>query len=337
MPESLTDQINQQLSRVYSPIKIDIENLQRRLIQDVAPRDQVIREPFAHLGATRGKLIRPAIFFLAARAFGKVTENHRIGAHCVELVHVASLIHDDVVDHSPMRRGRASLNARFGDEKALLVGDYLFSRALSLLSPLNSLDAYQCVSQSIVDASAGELRQLEFAFSPDVSEKDYFDYVSRKTAGLFKLACELSAIVSGLSDDTRNVLAQFGVNFGIAFQVADDCADLFNNVEDEGKPVMKDVREGQFTLPVLRLFQLRGRDWVRKWLAELSASGETAIARLSEELRCQGVSDYCIEQGEFFVDRARRAVLSLDSDSVEELVSVCDVLSKKLGCLAEKV
>ncbi|RKY21972.1 MAG: hypothetical protein DRP90_01535 [Planctomycetota bacterium] len=331
----LQSSIAREFKRALAPVRRELAELERRLYSDIMPADPDIAAPFLHLGRMKGKLLRPALVFLTARLFGRIGERHFKVAHAVELVHVASLIHDDVVDHSSMRRGMESMNARFGDETALLVGDYLFSKALEILGGFRDSEAFLMVARVISGASEGEMRQLRRVFDTGVNAADYLDYIAAKTARLFALATELSAMASGADERGRKAAERFGFNFGMAFQIADDCADLFGDAEAEGKPVRNDIAEGRFTLPVIRLFSVEGPAFAARWLELLSSSPAEALDELRAVLLDGNVIEYCAGVAERYVAEADEALAALSpSEAAGGFADLGRLLVRKIRDLA---
>ncbi|GAB4152413.1 MAG: polyprenyl synthetase family protein [Planctomycetota bacterium] len=326
-----------ELDRIFLPVRADLDALEKRLISILKTDEPQLAKALSHIEAMRGKLIRPALIFLTAKTYGGVTARHGLLAHAVELTHIASLLHDDVVDHSELRRGRASLNALLGDEQAILVGDYLFARALEMLEGVGDTEAFVMVARFIGQASSGELHQLSRAFMSDVTEEEYYSYIRRKTAGLFALATSLSAKLSGVSGDERELNRSFGESFGMAFQVADDCSDLLGDSGDEGKPVMKDISEGQMTLPAILLFRKLGQEWGSRILRGVRDGDPDAFKEISDAIRDREIILACASKVNGFVKSAMEAAVQIEGGSGGPLVRLAQVLMKKLNKLAEGI
>lgn len=213
-----------------------------------------------YLIAAGGKRIRPLMTLAAAGLFGYRGHRHQALAACVEFIHTATLLHDDVVDDSDQRRGQASANAVFGNETAVLVGDFLFSRAFELMVADGSLDVLGILSKASATLAEGEVLQLSNNGNLDVSEAVYLKIITAKTAVLFAAACEVGGVVAGCSEQDRRTLHDYGLNLGIAFQMADDLMDygLDESGKGLGKTVGDDFREGKMTLPVV--LSLAGAD-----------------------------------------------------------------------------
>ena len=209
--------------------------------------------------ASGGKRIRPALLLLAARASGGdgADQRERVVtlAAVAEMMHAATLIHDDIVDHSAMRRGRPSANARWGADVSVLVGDYLYSRAIQILVADGDMRVLQAFADATVCMTEGEVLQLQLLRDLKISEADYLRIVTGKTAALMSAASRVGALVAGAPAPTVEALAAFGLNLGIGFQLVDDALDYVAREERLGKPVGSDFRQGKITYPVIHLMR----------------------------------------------------------------------------------
>jgi octaprenyl-diphosphate synthase len=232
----------------------------------------LIPQVAGYIIAAGGKRIRPMLTLGAARLCGYEGERHVGLAACVEFIHTATLLHDDVVDASELRRGTASANAVWGNKSSVLVGDFLFSRAFELMVEDGSLEVLRILSGASSVIAEGEVLQLITAQDPETSEEDYFDVIRAKTARLFAAACEIGAVVADRPRGEWQALQTFGHNIGMAFQLVDDVLDYTARPSTLGKNVGDDFREGKITLPVV--FAYRTAD----------ADGKAFLHRTFEEL-----------------------------------------------------
>jgi octaprenyl-diphosphate synthase len=208
-----------------------------------------------HLIAAGGKRIRPVLTLASAALFGyQGTRQHKLAA-CVEFIHTATLLHDDVVDDSDQRRGRASANALFGNEAAVLVGDFLFSRSFQLMVEDGSLDVLRILSNASAVIAEGEVLQLSTANNLETTEDQYMQVIGSKTAELFAAACEVGAVVAGRASGECRTMREYGMCLGIAFQISDDVLDYAASEDRLGKSLGDDFREGKMTLPVIKALQ----------------------------------------------------------------------------------
>lgn len=227
-----------------------LERLDPLLVEAASPSEVPLSEMATWLLLLRGKRLRPALLFLAA-SFGKAQDSPLLrAAAALELVHVASLHHDDVMDRAPTRRGAASVNQRWGNVLAVMAGTYLFARATKLLAGLGD-EVNLMVSRACADLCAGQLHEVENAFNLDLSETEHLEILGRKTATLFELPCRLGALLADVSDQATRSLSAYGRCIGLAFQLVDDSLDVAGRPGELGKRTGTDLRQGVYSLPVL--------------------------------------------------------------------------------------
>ena len=240
---------------VTSPIRenlIRFEAVYREsLHSDVKLIDTIIR----YISRKKGKQLRPRLCLLSAGLCGEPTENTYRAAALIEMIHVATLIHDDVVDDANLRRGWPSINRVWKNKLSILVGDFMFSKALTNMIHLKDFDALDILSSTAERLSQGEIQQIEKAIKKNMTEKIYYQMVSDKTASLFSAACKLGVMTVTEDNDKREALAKFGEKFGLVFQIKDDLLDITGNVEGLGKPAGFDLKKNILTLPLIYLFE----------------------------------------------------------------------------------
>ncbi|MFA4995265.1 MAG: polyprenyl synthetase family protein [Bdellovibrionales bacterium] len=229
----------------------DIAAVNQLIIQRMESRVEVIPQLAGHIIAAGGKRLRPLLTLACARLCGYEGKRHHKLAASVEFLHTATLLHDDVVDESTLRRGTPSANALFGNKASVLVGDFLLSRAFELLVEDGSLDVLKVLSNASAIISEGEVLQLITTNDSATSEQAYLEVVRDKTAELFAAACRIGAIIADRPASEEEALRTFGLNLGIAFQIVDDVLDYSSVEERLGKDVGNDFREGKMTLPVI--------------------------------------------------------------------------------------
>ncbi len=296
------------LASAYAPVREDLERLQDLLRQELAAHDPFLMELVSHVLQTRGKMVRPALAFLCARLAGGGGAHRDLVAAAVELIHVASLIHDDVIDEADRRRGQATPNARWGNHVAVLLGDYLFSKAFHLLSRVGRDDVASRVAFATVRMSQAELLQVKYGNTPHTDESVYFAIVEGKTAQLVSSACAGGALVGGGDGELAERLGTFGLHWGVAFQITDDTLDLTSDPEVLGKPIGSDVRGGKVTLPLihaLRHADEQGRRRLEKWIR----AGE--LEPLRQALEMSGSFAYALEVARQHAERALRVLETL--------------------------
>jgi len=240
------------LQELTGLLKGDLEAVNAIILDRMQSEIPLIPELAGHLIAAGGKRMRPLLTLASAALFGyKGTRQHKLAA-CVEFIHTATLLHDDVVDASDQRRGRDTANALFGNEAAVLVGDFLFSRSFQLMIEDGSLDVLRILSNASAVIAEGEVMQLATTTNIDTTEEQYFKVIRAKTAELFAAACEVGAVVAGRPPAECKAMRDYGMNLGIAFQISDDVLDYTAVVKRLGKNVGDDFSEGKMTLPVIR-------------------------------------------------------------------------------------
>ncbi len=236
---------------IYSRKKKDIALIEKELIESVYTEHEVLKNTSTHLIKAGGKRIRP-VFVLLAGEFGTYPiKEMKWVAVPLELIHMATLVHDDVIDDADLRRGQLTVRSKWDNRIAMYTGDYIFAKALSLFTEIQQPQAHQILAKAIVQMCIGEMQQIRFFFNTNQSIRDYLLRIKRKTALLIAISCQLGAIVSQAPKQVCNQLYSFGFNVGMAFQITDDILDLCGSEKVTGKPAGSDIRQGNITLPVL--------------------------------------------------------------------------------------
>jgi octaprenyl-diphosphate synthase len=239
------------LAQILAPIAADMHAVDReirgRLSSDVA----LIGTVADYIIAAGGKRLRPAVLLLLARAFGYRGGTHVLLAAVVEFVHTATLLHDDVVDESDLRRGRATANAHFGNAASVLVGDFLYSRSFQMMVEAGEMRVLRILADATNRIAEGEVLQLMGVHDPSVDEHRYLEVVGRKTATLFEAAARIAAVIARAGPELEEAAAAYGSGLGIAFQMIDDVLDYSGHVDEIGKRLGDDLREGKVTLPLI--------------------------------------------------------------------------------------
>ncbi len=236
------------LGSIQAEIELFEQRLDRALQSDVELVHQVAR----YLAPLKGKRLRPALAVLSARATGGWDDRIIDAAVAVEMIHTATMIHDDVVDAAGMRRGKETVNAAWDSRIAVLMGDFLLSRALNILVDLKNQQALETVSRVTERLSQGEIYEIQIGQQTDTREASYFAMASDKTASLIAASCKLGPILVGASPQIVEAMGKYGEALGLAFQIVDDVLDLTGDADTLGKPVGHDLREGKITLPLIR-------------------------------------------------------------------------------------
>ncbi len=272
------------LERLTGTVRADLEACNRLIVARMHSPVALIPQLAAHIVAAGGKRLRPLLTLAAARLCGYQGQRHVALAACVEFMHTATLLHDDVVDESALRRGRASANALFGNKPSVLVGDFLFARAFQIMVEDGSLEVLGVLANASATIVEGEVLQLITQNDLATTEAQYLDVVEGKTAALFAAATRVGALVAGRPRAEADALESYGRNLGIAFQLVDDALDYAAEQEQLGKTVGDDFREGKITLPILIAFH-EGSEAERGFWSRTLESREQGDADLAEAQR----------------------------------------------------
>jgi octaprenyl-diphosphate synthase len=288
---------------------VDAE-ITQRLHSDVVLVNQV----GAHIIQAGGKRLRPLIVLLAARALGYRGRQHISLAAIVEFIHTATLLHDDVVDDSPLRRGHSTANALWGNEASVLVGDFLYSRSFEMMVEIGNMRVMEILAKATNTIAEGEVLQLLNCHDPDISEAQYRRVIHSKTAKLFEAAAQLGAVIGETSQPVENALAAYGRHLGTAFQLIDDMLDYSSDSHTLGKSVGADLAEGKPTLPLIHALR-EGDDHQRRLLrVAIESGGREHLDAVLAAIESTGANAYTARQAEDEANSARQA-LSVIPDS----------------------
>lgn len=261
------------LRELYAPVQKGLDEAEEIFRQELRSDHPFVDRLVKHGFRLGGKRLRPALILLSAQACGKLCREHLVLAAAVEMIHTATLIHDDVLDEATMRRHLDTINARWDNETSVLLGDYLFARSLCLASSLDDLFASRAIADASRSMCEGELRQVESRGNYALSEEQYFDIIFGKTAALTACCCRLGAYYAGADPDTVTSLTRYGQDMGIAFQIADDLLDVLGDESVVGKSLGTDLLKQKSTLPLIRLLGQASAGERDEVLAILSRSG----------------------------------------------------------------
>jgi geranylgeranyl pyrophosphate synthase len=307
------------LEQIYRPIAEDLRALDALLHRELATDDPFIGELVGHVLASRGKLIRPALALLSAQACGSADEQRLWLAGTVELIHIASLIHDDVIDAADVRRGISTVNVLWGNQVAVLLGDYLFATAFDLVSRIRHPEVAPTIAQAAVQMSQAEITAVKVGGEPYEDEATYFAIIDGKTAALFSAACRAGALIAGAAGDTVAALTTFGHQWGMSFQITDDTLDLTGDPQALGKPIGSDIDSGKITLPVIAALREAAEDDRQRLRALVrGANSDGALAELRVLLNRYGGVRHALDVARTFADRATAALEALPASQAKE-------------------
>jgi len=293
--------------------------IERRLRSDVA----LVNEVAQYIVHSGGKRLRPLLVLLAARAAGYRGNVHIALAVVIELIHTATLLHDDVVDASALRRGQESANAVWGDKASVLVGDFLYSRAFQMLVEVGNMRIMQILADTTNVISEGEVLQLVNCRDPDTSEAQYLRVVTAKTAKLFEAATRIGAVVNGLPAETERALAAYGLHLGVAYQLVDDVLDYRGSADEIGKNLGDDLAEGKPTLPLIQAIRASEGEQAALLRESIRSGGLAGIDRVIAAVESTGAITYTARAAAAEADQALAALaeiqLSPYRDALEAL------------------
>lgn len=304
---------------VWESYRADIEAVEDQIRRNLDSKVALVNTVSTHILSSGGKRIRPLLLVLSARLAGYAGREDILLASLVEYIHTATLLHDDVVDHADLRRGRKTARGLWGNQVAILVGDYLYSKAICHIVGFRSQDVNECLSEACRKMAEGELMQLSYKEHEALSEREYLKIAEYKTGALIAAACRMGAVVAEADLAHREALFRFGQAIGVAFQVADDTLDYAARRESLGKLLGKDLGEGYVTLPLLHL-RKHCTDGERRRLAEILENREDVNGKLAwivSLMERYGSIDYAMATARGFVQSAK-VHLELFEDSVHK-------------------
>ncbi len=324
-----------QLKEIYQPIRKELTAVEQILEKSLkGATNKSILEISDYLLGAKGKRLRPALVILSARASQKspaINERSMASvATAMELIHTASLIHDDVIDHAPLRHNKPTINSKYGQDVSIALGDYLYSIGFELISSCGNTGILSCIASATKSMCEGELIQVCERDNLDLLRKRYIIIAKKKTAGLFIASCQSGAVLSNCEVSLQHTLKEYGLNFGIAFQIIDDYLDLIGQVEDLGKTPGADFKMGELTLPVLNLLaEDKDRNRV------LSLIQEQNNPASFKELRQRFVNSRALLKTQedvcFYVQEAKKGLSGLkDSCFKQSLFSLTDYIAQRL-------
>ena len=308
---------------MYEPVQEGLEHVKENLHGMVDPSSEFLAELLDHVLEPTGKRVRPAITLLASSFHPHDERVIEIMATAVELLHIATLIHDDTVDNSDIRRGKATVSRVWGPNAAVLLGDYVFATSATFVCDTGNVRVIRRFAETIMELSSGELQEMARAYDLGQTRDDYLKLIFNKTASLFTTAGESGAVLSGVSEDRAEALKQYGYNLGMAFQIVDDVLDLDATTEEIGKPVGSDLAQGTLTLPAILAVEARPDDNPVRDLFQDPGDG-ALLSQAVQFIQESSAIDESRSIAREYADRALRNLDLLDLNparrSLEELV-----------------
>lgn len=320
--------------RIVEPVGVFLKEVAAELEEQIVTFHPDLREHARYALTSQGKQLRPALVALAGRSFGRLNREHVKAAVIVEMVHLATLVHDDIMDEAEVRRSRPTVAQRWGNEQAVLLGDCLFAHALKLAADFPTTDVCRAVAGATKNVCSGEILQTQRRFQVNLSQRDYLQMLAMKTGELFALSCELGAFLSGISSEQREALRDYGMALGTAYQLYDDCVDLFGSERSAGKSLGTDLAKGKLTLPViLGLARATGAERVE--IEHLLLHWDhRRLPRLQELLENYASFEGTQAELNRFLTTARQSLERIGaSGRLEELATLLDYLAQQSGGL----
>jgi geranylgeranyl pyrophosphate synthase len=313
---------------VLDLIKDDLRQVEAKLretpqIQEV--KFDLVSEAIGHLLGSGGKRIRPSLALLTGRLYPAELDKIVSLAAAVEMLHTATLVHDDVVDGSLLRRGSPTLNAKWSPGATILTGDYVFARAADLAAQTDNVRVMQIFARTLMTIVSGELRQQFSDNEQRQTREDYFKRIYAKTASMFELATEAAGVLISAREDEIKVLKDFGHDLGIAFQIMDDVLDLIGDASQVGKPVAHDLREGIVTLPVIEYLLMQPEDRRVDDMLRNGRRDDAHVLPIVESVRASGAITKAVEEARDYVRRAQSALRYLpDSEARQSMLDLSE-------------
>jgi octaprenyl-diphosphate synthase len=307
------------LAQLFEPIRDDLERVDQAFLRHIDSRVELIPEIGRYLQQSGGKRVRPAVMLMAARLAGDSTgEMAVLYASVIEFIHTATLVHDDIIDDSELRRGRLAVHSRWGNNITVLLGDYLYIKSLGMALTYDRVDVLRVLCDVTLKMIEGELYQLTKNGDLDISEDEYFDIIRRKTAYLFAGSAKMGGMIGTITAEQQQALWDYGFNLGVAFQLVDDLLDYTADQQALGKPIGGDLREGKVTLPLILLRQVAEAEArpLMEQVARGDAVADEAWRQLVSLLHEYDIIPQVVRRADEFAEQAR-AQLRLFNESRE--------------------
>ncbi|MEO6871084.1 MAG: polyprenyl synthetase family protein [Chthoniobacterales bacterium] len=319
------------LTRVFRPVQTQLAEVDKRISAQVSAFDPAIEGYVAYAIGGGGKRLRPLLALLSGGATGTIESEHVDLAVIVELIHLATLVHDDIMDDAERRRSQPTVNARWGNSLSVLLGDVLFAHALNLATDFDDTRISRTIARTATEVCSGEIIQTQRRFDLQLSREEYFRIIGMKTGSLFACAAELGAVINGAPEEVVRRLRNYGAHIGTAYQIYDDCLDVAGNETETGKTLGTDLRKGKLTLPVLALLE-SASTFDRERAATLVLEGKLEeVTALLESAPAEGGLSAAITTALDFISQAETELASLaPNDYVDALFGLGDALRELL-------
>ncbi|MEJ2612359.1 MAG: polyprenyl synthetase family protein [Candidatus Thiodiazotropha sp.] len=313
------------ITTIHQLIVDDMESVDKLIIRQLQSDVVLINQIGAYIVHSGGKRLRPILVLLAARAYGYTGERHINLAAVIEFIHTATLLHDDVVDGSELRRNRETANAVWGNEASVLVGDFLYSRAFEMMVEVGMMPVMDILSHATNRIAEGEVLQLLNVHNPDATESEYMEVIKRKTATLFEAGARLGGVIADVSQEQQQALADYGLHLGIAFQLVDDALDYSPNNHEIGKNIGDDLAEGKPTLPLIQAMKQVDKNQRQRLAKIIENGGLEEIDFVMQMIQTSDAISYTQQLAQQEAQQAKQALESLPNTPYREaLASLAD-------------
>ena len=309
------------LASIRRPVEADLAAVDARIIENLDSKVPLIRETGEYLISQGGKRLRPLLALLAARAFGYEGRTHIDAAVIIEFIHTATLLHDDVVDRSTMRRGSETANSIWGDEVSVLVGDFLFSRAFQLMVEVGSVPIMRIMADTSNIIAEGEVLQLANRHDPDTTEERYLEVVGCKTGKLFEAAARVATVLAVRGEADEHRMADFGASLGTAYQLVDDVLDYRGTAAAIGKNIGDDLADGQPTLPLIHAMRTGTEDTAQIVRDAIRTGDVERLPELIDAVESAGGIEYTVASARDYVQRAREVLRNVPDNRFREALA----------------
>jgi octaprenyl-diphosphate synthase len=306
------------LAQIFEPIRADLEKVDQEFVRHVQSKVDLIPKIGTYIQTSGGKRVRPAVLLMASRLCGYEGDRAILYAAVVEFIHTATLVHDDIIDDSDLRRGRLAVHSRWGNDITVLLGDYLYIKSMALALTHDTLDIVRLLCDVTLRMIEGELYQLTKNGDAAISEEEHFDIIRRKTAYLFGGCAEIGGMLGKVGPDKEAALREYGFNLGVTFQLVDDLLDFTGDARAVGKPVGGDLREGKVTLPLIHMLQQSPDGHAAEIVREVIASRHVSPEQWSEllrQLKDHASIDYAQRRAVEFAERAKKPLYAFPPSS----------------------
>ena len=306
------------LAQIFEPIRADLEKVDQEFVRHVQSKVDLIPKIGTYIQTSGGKRVRPAVLLMASRLCGYEGDRAILYAAVVEFIHTATLVHDDIIDDSDLRRGRLAVHSRWGNDITVLLGDYLYIKSMALALTHDTLDIVRLLCDVTLRMIEGELYQLTKNGDAAISEEEHFDIIRRKTAYLFGGCAEIGGMLGKVGPEKEAALREYGFNLGVTFQLVDDLLDFTGDARAVGKPVGGDLREGKVTLPLIHMLQQSpdgdAAEIVREVIASRTVTPEQ-WSELQRQLKEHASIDYAQRRAVEFAERAKKPLYAFPPSS----------------------